>query len=59
MCHCFFFAYVIIGLLSLDNCAISCDSCPEPLDLSDDEEDLLDAVAEYGKPQKVEVGTRI
>mmetsp|Transcript_13067 Transcript_13067/g.24006 ORF Transcript_13067/g.24006 Transcript_13067/m.24006 type:complete len:501 (+) Transcript_13067:57-1559(+) len=38
----------------INNCAISCDSCPEPLDLSDVEEDLLDAVAEYGKPQKVE-----
>jgi len=38
-------------------CPISCDSCPEPLDLSKEEEDLLDAVANYGVPQKVEVST--
>lgn len=39
----------------LVNCPISCDSCPEPLDLSTEQEDLLDAVAKYGKPQRVEV----
>ena len=36
-------------------CPISCDSCPEPIDLSKEEQDLLDAVAKYGKEQKVEV----
>ncbi|KAL7552255.1 hypothetical protein ACHAWF_015490 [Thalassiosira exigua] len=35
-------------------CPISCDSCPKPLYLSQEEEDLLDAVAKYGEPQRVE-----
>lgn len=38
----------------LHNCAISCKSCPKPLDVSEEELSLLDAVAEYGKPQKIE-----
>ena len=47
-------------ILSIDfcmivHCPISCDSCPKPLDLSTEEEDLLEAVAKYGEPQKVEV----
>lgn len=38
----------------LVNCPISCDSCPDPLELSNDEALLLVAVAKYGKPQQVE-----
>lgn len=36
-------------------CPISCDTCPERYDLNVEEKELLDVVAEYGKPQKVEV----
>jgi len=35
-------------------CPISCDTCPETYDLNVEEKELLDVVAEYGKPQKVE-----
>ncbi|KAL9179342.1 hypothetical protein ACHAXT_008632 [Thalassiosira profunda] len=38
----------------LVNCPISCGSCPDPLDISAEEAELLDEVAKYGKPQKVE-----
>jgi len=38
----------------LVNCPISCDSCPEPLDLPDEILDLLDRVSNYGPYQKVE-----
>eukprot|EP00584_Thalassiosira_punctigera_P024711 CAMPEP_0172554422 /NCGR_PEP_ID=MMETSP1067-20121228/54494_1 /TAXON_ID=265564 ORGANISM="Thalassiosira punctigera, Strain Tpunct2005C2" /NCGR_SAMPLE_ID=MMETSP1067 /ASSEMBLY_ACC=CAM_ASM_000444 /LENGTH=492 /DNA_ID=CAMNT_0013342791 /DNA_START=82 /DNA_END=1560 /DNA_ORIENTATION=- len=38
----------------LGHCPISCDSCPEATSFSDDEEELLDAVEKYGKPQRVE-----
>jgi len=37
-------------------CPISCNSCPGPLDLSNEEEDLFDAVAKYGESQYI-VGT--
>eukprot|EP00578_Thalassiosira_sp_NH16_P025821 CAMPEP_0181086912 /NCGR_PEP_ID=MMETSP1071-20121207/6000_1 /TAXON_ID=35127 /ORGANISM="Thalassiosira sp., Strain NH16" /LENGTH=475 /DNA_ID=CAMNT_0023168781 /DNA_START=130 /DNA_END=1557 /DNA_ORIENTATION=+ len=36
------------------HCQISCDSCPEPLDISDEESALLISVAEYGEPQRIE-----
>ncbi|KAL9179325.1 hypothetical protein ACHAXT_008615 [Thalassiosira profunda] len=35
-------------------CPISCNSCPDPLDISAEEVELLDEVAKYGKPQRVE-----
>jgi len=38
----------------LADCPISCDSCPKALDLPDEMLDLLDAVAKYGKEQKIE-----
>lgn len=38
----------------LMHCPISCDSCPEPLDLSTEERELLGTVAKYGKAQKVQ-----
>ena len=33
-------------------CALSCGTCPEPFDLSDEEQKLLELVQEYGVPQK-------
>ena len=38
----------------LVNCPISCDSCPEPLDLPEEILDLLDRVSKYGPYQRVE-----
>mmetsp|Transcript_23701 Transcript_23701/g.56124 ORF Transcript_23701/g.56124 Transcript_23701/m.56124 type:complete len:473 (-) Transcript_23701:1027-2445(-) len=38
----------------LVNCPISCDSCPEPLDLPEEILDLLDRVSNYGPYQRVE-----
>lgn len=35
-------------------CPLSCDTCPEPLDVSSEDAMLLLEVANYGKPQKVE-----
>ena len=46
------FNHSIIG-----NCAISCNSCPDPVDLTDEEHALLDKVAKYGKPQTVDVSS--
>lgn len=36
-------------------CALSCDTCPEPYEKTQEEEQLLMEVAHYGEPQRVEV----
>lgn len=39
------------------NCAISCNSCPDPLEMSIEDVNAVDAVSKYGKPQRVEVSS--
>ena len=54
---CVFCSYSLQSFFHIGNCAISCNSCPDPIDLTDEEHALLDKVAKYGKPQTVDVSS--